>query len=367
MIRELIEKNIPCFLKLSIAATILFSITSCKNNKESILTFAEEISIQGKAIEDIIVYSKKNVNLMVVDTFLVIQQNHEKILKVYSTNSFKLLGEYGNNGHGELDFADPYLLKQVSFDELDGTPEITLYDYQKIELNKINLLGMIDQKKNFHKQYRLEEKDFYYLHFYYDSPEFYLGIPEGSHKFTLYNKQDKAFQSISYTPELNYKLDQSLLYPIYRSAIAVNEKKQKIAAATLLIPNLELYNFHLERLKSIYYDNTQSIENALIAYAKSGKFDSKHYISELDSNEDYIFGLSYNNTSEDIYSNYSYSDLNFLVFDWEGNLITKYSLSDDKFIESFAVDFKKNKVYCYLPFEKDNNIYVYDLNNSPNN
>jgi hypothetical protein len=76
--------------------------------------------------------------------------------------------------------------------------------------------------------------------------------------------------------------------------------------------------------------------------------------------------LSVYNTNDNIllteYSDYFYTDLNFLLFDWEGNLLTKFILSDNKFVESFAVDFKRNKVYCYLPLEKDHNIYMYNLN-----
>src|SRR5690606_11997672 len=302
-----------------------------------------------------------NVNMLVVDTFLVIQQNHDKVLSVYSTQDNKLLKQYGTIGSGNLEFTDPVLLKQRSYDKVDGTPEILRYDYTRRVINRINLLDMLNEQEGFHRQLPLEEKELYYLHFYYDSPDIHIGVSEDMSKFSLFDKRNRLLTNVPYSPKLDFEVNQSLLYPIYRSAIAVNEKKQKIATATLLVPNLEIYNFKLELLNDLYFENTKVIESSLIEYAKSCTFDTMHYIAELDSDDEHLLGLNYNNTSTDIYSNYSYADLNFLLFDWEGSLLTKYTLSDNKFVESFAVDFKASRVYCYLPFEKDHNIYVYDL------
>ena len=336
--------------------------TSSYNETRSISSFEREVNIKGDPLSEITIFSNKNVNMLAMDTFLVIQQNHDNVLSVYSTNDNKLLKEYGTIGSGNLEFTDPVLLKQRSYDKVDGSPEILIYDYTRRVINSINLLDMLNEEEGFHTQSPLDEEELYYLHFYYDSPDFHLGVPEGMSKFTLFDKSNSMLSNVPYSPKLDFEVEQSLLYPIYRSAIAVNEKKKKIATATLLIPTLEIYNFQLDLLNDLNFENTLALESSLIEYAKTGLFDSKHYIVELDSDDEYILGLNYNNASTDIYSDYSYTDLNFLLFDWEANLLTKFVLSDNKFVESFAVDFGSNKVYCYLPLEKDHNIYVYDLN-----
>lgn len=355
-------KKIGASILPFVSILLVAQLFMCTGSDREITQFDDEKFIKGRPIPEIPIFSNRNVYLLVVDTFLIVMRKHEKVLKVFNTNDYELLAEYGNIGEGSHDFSDPFLLKQVSYDKVDGSPEIMVYDYQRRVINRINLLGLINENGDFHQQFALEERVLFYRHFYYNSPDYHIGISDGTTKFTLYNKRNNTFLNAPYSPELEIEIDPSLLYPIYRSAIAVNEKAKKIAAATLFIPSLEFYNLRLESLEALNFESTQVLINSLEEYAKSGSFDSKQFIVELDSNHDYLLGLSYNNTATEIFSDHSYSDLNFLLFDWDGNLLTKFILSDNKFVQTFAVDFKRKKVYCYLPFEEDYNLYVYDLN-----
>src|SRR5690606_12618085 len=112
--------NLLPFLVIIVAASLHLMCASSYNETRSISSFEREVKIKGEPISEISIFSNKNVNLLVVDTFLVIQQNHDKVLSVYSTQDHKLLTEYGTIGSGSLEFTDPVLLKQRSYDKVDG-------------------------------------------------------------------------------------------------------------------------------------------------------------------------------------------------------------------------------------------------------
>lgn len=55
------------------------------------------------------------------------------------------------------------------------------------------------------------------------------------------------------------------------------------------------------------------------------------------------------------------------VFDWDGTPVKEYVLNDDRFVQSFAMDLENNRIYGYCPYERDNNIIIYDLKYQPSN
>ncbi|GAB2614823.1 hypothetical protein [Belliella aquatica] len=358
------ESNPFCLSILSffIITSLSFTLLNCTEDKASFQQFNEEVPIYGEFVKEISIFSQSNVNLMVVDSFLVIQTRQDNVLKVYNTNNFQLLVEYGTIGNGDLQFGTPELLKNYRRTTNKNSPIISVYDLDRREINEIDLLGLINDEPQFHNQNPIDDRDNYYLNFYYSSEEYYIGVPDGSKKFILFDRIGKNEIIFPYTPKLDFEIEPVWMYSIYRPAIAVNKGKKRIAAATMLIPNLEISDFEQNLIASVSYDTVDSLKNGLEVYRKSEWFDSKHFIKDIDSNNDYILGLNYNNSSTAIYNNYDHQDLNFLQFDWEGNLLKKFILADNKFVESFAVDFDNNKVYCFLPHEKEYNLYVYDLN-----
>ena len=344
-----------------VLVSLAFWLLNCTDNKSTVQQFNEEVSITGDCIKDISIFSKGNVNLLVVDSLLIVQKGSGKVLSIYNTNNFQLLAEYGAMGNGDLEFSAPHLLKSYSRSLIDKSPILYVYDFDRRMINKINLQGLIVGGADFHEQKAIEDRSNYYLNFYFSSDEYYVGVSEGKEKFILFDRKYKSEIGFGYTPPLDIEIESSWLYSVYRPAISVNEKEQKIAVASILIPNLEIWDFSQRNIASVNFDRIDSLKYALTEYKKSGEFDSKHFIVDIDSNEDNIIGLNYNNSSTAIYKNYIHQDMNFLQFDWDGNLLKKYILADNKFVESFAVDFINKKVYCYLPHEKEHNLYVYNI------
>ncbi|SIS69100.1 hypothetical protein [Belliella pelovolcani] len=342
--------------------SLAFLLFNCINKESSIQQFNEEVPIYGEFVKEISIFSQSNVNLMVVDSFLVIQTSKDNFLKVYNTSNFQLLAEYGTIGNGDHQFATPRLLKNYRRSESENSPIVVVYDLDRMEINEIDLFKWINGEPQFHSQNPLDDRENYYLNFYYSSVDYYIGVPDGPKKFILYDRIGQNEMVFPYTPKLDFDIEPFLMYSIYKPAITVNQRGMKIAAASLLVPNLEIYDFEQNLLASINYDTVDSLKNGLEEYRKTEWFDSKHFIVDIDSNDEYILGLNYNNSSTAIYNNYNHQDLSFLQFDWDGNLLKKYVLADNKFVESFAVDFNNKKVYCFLPHEKEYNLYVYDLN-----
>lgn len=349
---------------------IIVGMFSCKkqSNNFEIQMFPETISLQGNPIEGITVMSGGNVNLTVIDTFLVIQKKEEKFLKVYSTKTHKFLSEYGSSGNGPNEFMAPYLLKQVNYDSDDNAPIISVYDFNRLSLNFINVFDLIKEKNGFHIQERLPNKSPYNIYFYFNDESFFLAKAEAGGRFIHYDRFTDDFKIIPYLPKVKFEIKKEYLSAVYRSAVAVNENKRLIVAAPLLLGEIDFFDLNGNYLRSTFFEDPNKLERELIISEETKIFDPTHYIVDIDSKGDYIYCLNYNNKQTDLSTNNPSEILNLkvLVFDWEGNPVKEYILQDKRYIESFAVDEKNQMIYAYCRDEKEmNNIIGYKMNDIP--
>lgn len=305
--------------------------------------------------------SSGNVDLCVIDTFLVIQKREEKILKIYGTNTHDLLAEYGDLGGGPEEFMRPVLVKQVKYDSENKSPIITVYDMSRRRVNFINILNLIRKKGVIHEQKPLPKGDSYMLHFYFINEDFLLAKPEGEGRFFHYDYGSGETKIIPYVPKIDFPIEDEYFYPIFRSAVTVNMDKGLIAAAPMLLGGIDFFDLNGNYLRSTIFDTTEKLANTLTIAEDTEIFNPFHYISDIDSKGEFIYGLNYNNLSTDIYDHGNNSNLKVEVFDWEGNPIKEYILNDNRFIETLAVDLKNNRIYGYCRDEKDSNIIIYNM------
>lgn len=132
------KKNKIINLGLLIFITVCFNLQfGCTDKDKVFLDFDNKYKINGEEIKDILIHTNKNLNLLVVDTFLIIQQNEDNVLRIYNTNDYSLLKNYGVLGEGSFEFSDPYLLKQYSYDLKNKSPIIKVFDYERRVLNEM--------------------------------------------------------------------------------------------------------------------------------------------------------------------------------------------------------------------------------------
>lgn len=270
---------------------LIIGLSGCENKAENsveIRTFPEIVSLEGHPSNDITVMSRSNVNLCVIDTFLIIQKGEEKFLKIYGTNTHNLLAEYGDSGGGPEEFMSPVLLKQVKYDIENKSPIITVYDYTKMKLNFINILNLIRNEGVVHQQEPLPEGNSYLLHFYFKNEDFLLAKSEAEGRFIHYNYGSRESKIIPYVPKIEFSIRDDYFYPIYRSAVAVNMDKGLIAAAPMLLGEIDFFDLNGNYLKSTVFDITAKLERALTIAEDTEKFNPFHYITEIDSKGEYF-------------------------------------------------------------------------------
>ncbi|EON74868.1 hypothetical protein ADIS_4700 [Lunatimonas lonarensis] len=348
-------------LRVFYAFVVIIMLLRCESNisfRNSPVSFPESRKLVGEASAAIDIYSQGNVNLLVIDTFLIVQRKEEPFFKVYSTASFGFIGSFGFSGDGPSEFRSPYLSKQVRYDE-EGFPLITIYDYGLFRLTQARIHQLIlnnglIQGENLNVGNRVLQ------HFYYKGDDVLWSTVENEGRFFIQNFHEGKSSVVPYLPALGFSIKDELQYPIYRSAVVVNEKLGLVAAAPMLLGQLDFFEMNGRYLRSTYFESSDQLRSLIENSDNPMSFwDAKMYLVDMDAKGEYIYGLSYDNPYAAARSPDIATNSKILVFDWKGNPVQEMILDDGRFIQSFAVDEKNGRIYAYCPNEKENNLVVY--------
>jgi len=334
---------------------LLFIFASCgsprsdTSNQDIIVKeFPKTATISGTPAKDIEITTRW-ANLVVVDTFLVIQKIESPFVNIYSTNSYQLLAEIGTKGSGPNEFEMPSLLKQVSYDEGNNSPVITLDDIATGRISKVNILKAIEGKNDAITQARTPELDDVRVYLFYKDDSLLLATPETGGRFVTYNYTTSRKKYTPYVPELDVEMKDYTKSSIYRSFVAVNKKRNKFVAAPMFLNELNFFD-----LQGNYTNSTIiSPRDKLLPPPgnQSLPTDIKRYFASLEAVNGKIYTLK---TGAD--------EGKIQVFDWDGNPLEQYTLEADSRIGSFAYDKIHKQFYVYLPNKEPYNIYTYPLN-----
>lgn len=351
------QKLFPILLLL---LTLSLACSSPKSSNDIIVrSFPKSLKVLSSPVEDIEVLSRGNVNLVVVDSFLIIQKDDEPMLEIFNTNNHDLLVSFGKKGKGPTDFEGPDLIKQIKRDSLNGSPIIHVFDFSRRRISKINILEAIKNKDSGINQRRIDELDGYLLRYFYEDENFILAKDEGDWRFVRYDYSDSSTYNIPYLPEIDYLENQRQYKSVFRSTVTVNKKKGLIATGTMLLGELNFYNLKGEYLKSTIFTPRKDVRRAI---KKGGLIEASLQIMDIQSTEEKIYALNYNNLQRDVHEPTHRNDAKVQVFDWDGNPLIEYILADNMYISYFAYDEKNNRIYGYAPDQKEHNIVMYDLN-----
>lgn len=349
------------FIKLPLIS-ILFLIlifNGCKKAQKNIIDaekFPVSYTLKGKPVKEINFISKGNVNLMVIDTFLIIQREQEKFVFIYSTVNHKLLAKIGSKGRGPGEFITPELVEQISFDLHNESPILYIYDLTRRRVTHINLFDNIFEKC-VNEQTILPDVNFYLTRLNYIDDSIFVGTPEDGGRFIFYNFNTHNFKMIPYIPKVNYKLTKPLPL-VYRSVSCINPQKKLLASASVCLGQIDFFNFNGEHKFSTIFNSNDNLKIDLTN--KENSFDPKYQIVDLLSKEDFIYGLNYNNCKgSELYAK-DKPNFKVQVFDWDGMPIKEYNL-DNHYVSSIAVDRLHNRIYGYCPNVEKNNLIIYNL------
>lgn len=355
--------------RLSMIIMILF-IISCKNNESNlnrINEFPKKELLKGEAIKEINLYSKGNVNLICIDSFLVIQKGEESFFQIFSTKNYMLLSEFGKKGKGPNEFISPELLNQTSYDKENNSPMICVYDYTRRTFTKINIYNIIkNQTDQVFYNIPIPRYNQYFTCFFYRDDDLMIATPESEWRFVIYKDSIQNFNHVPYTPSLDFSIGDELKTIIYRSASYINKKDGIMASAPLLLGEIDFFSLEGQHLSSSIFSSREILKNDLENKDKIKGNNPKYFIKDIRANNNYIYALNYDNYQNDFYETGNYSNQSILVFDWKGNPVKKYILDKNHFIKSFAVDWENNRFYGYSSDEMDNTIIVYQIKDEIN-
>lgn len=355
------------FLLLS---TCIVTISCKKNNNNNIIIdkFPETKYIIGKPVKEVDFFSKSNVYMNVVDSFLVVQRREEKMISIFSTNTHKLLTEIGTRGRGPNEFIFPQLTNQVSYDSVNKSPLIHIFDYERINFTQINILNAIKKSGNVFITENLSEFRTYFYRFFYKDDSLLLAKSEGGKgRFFHHDYKNSKTKIIPYLPKQNFPIKDNMLETVYRSTSVVNKERGLIASAPSLLGQIDFFDLSGNYIKSSVFENSEDNKRLKKRFAKGQvsvektDYYPKNHIVQVKSKNGKIYGLNYNNAGFDLYNNNKKSNLKVQIFDWDGKAIKEYIFNDNYFISSFAVDLNNNRIYGYCPNQEKYPIISYAL------
>lgn len=337
----------------------VFIIASCSNKETNNIIvdkFPEKVILSSKPVKQIKMFSKGNVNLSVLDSFLIIQKAEEKYVQIYSTNTHKLLAETGSSGRGPGEFITPELTNQYNY--ADKNPCIYVHDLSRNRITYIDIINNIDKPGIINKQEILPNVGNHLTRFFYKGDSSFLAAPEDGGRLLFYDEKKSRKIIKPFVPKLDFSIKKDYLPTIYRSVCCVDEDRGLIALSPILMGRIDFFDLKGEYINSTVFNSTEDLQKELSNPIENNPM---LQICDLDSKEGMIYGLNYNNRIQELYpTKTNIKNLKIQVFDWLGHPIKEYIL-DKHFISSFAVDVINNRIYGYCPNANDHTIVVYDI------
>ena len=346
----------------NIIITFMILFMGCNENNDTTYLYADfpaPKKLQGTSIENIVTHRISGIT--VIDTFLIIINagKPERIVQVYSTLSKNLLWEGGYRGKGaDNDFLVPTNVRQSFLTNNNENALFNIWDVGRQRLTNLNITESII-KSAFISTSEVFSEDFEMIKkIYYLDDSLMIFEPE-LYRFSIMNKSTNEIINIPYnTSGLSFSTPEKNEYFIFTSALTVNPSLKRIAAAPLLLGQIDFFEINgsyafssiFERDKNLQY--ALQSENVTIA-------DAKRYINRLQSDQNFIYALNQNVHNNVLVNQEIRPDNEMLIFDWEGLAVDKILF--DRYIQTFALDQRQNKIYGFAPYEEHFNIIEYDL------
>lgn len=290
--------------------------------------FQKEYQVKAEPVEWLDIWNYHG--LRIYDTILVaVDWGQDKLFRVYSLNSHKLIGAFGSRGKGPGEFIRPPELTSV-FSFVDQVLIIQCYDYERRTIQNINLSQSINAGK-------VVEHNRYVL------PEYYLGSsPLLTDDSKLINADSSVLQV--YDPEknewikshkpINTKQDLPQMFARIARIMYIEKAPHldRIVGSFNVQKRLHIYNTKGELLKVIKEKGDPIFDiSGKEFYGRNKVHFSKTFLSDK-----YFLVLDENRFDRD-------TGGELLLFDYEANALKKYKL--DCYAYQGAVDWKEKRLY----------------------
>jgi hypothetical protein len=298
-------------------------------------------------------FTSGNLYINVVDTFLVAVRGEEPAIRIFSTNSHKLIAEFGRNGRGPNEFLSATVIKQ---DEYANESAFIIHDWKRNRISIFPTSKIPDNLDSIDSNI-IPSDNIFMTFFHYAFKDGYISTPlEGGN---LYFYKEKAqSRLIEYEPKIDdLEIDKRSLSSFYRPAVGVNKIKNKVVSAPIRFPRIDFYTIEGSYEKSTIFDKLNTETKKELERGSSALSESKTYIYDLDWTNEMILALNADTKVKDM--NQKISNNKLLIFDWDGNLIDAAQF-DSKNLFGIAYDPVHNRLYANDLSNDVTNIVYYE-------
>lgn len=346
------------FYHFCVLIIISLIYSGCSKDEVITISFPETIELNSVPVMEIDTYFRSHVSINVVDTFLVIANQQEPFVHIYSTITHDKLYTFGKQGNGPNEFQDAEVTNQDTFQFEEGINRntATIFDFQRNHLTVLDIQASILQKEDVSINMRIPSDRNHITMLHYAGPEKIIFTPLNNANLIYYNNLNSTYNYVPFLPKSELNIKEHNKSHIYRPAVFYNTDKSLTAVAPINFGRLDFFNGEGSYLNSTVFEVNSKADSELegdLSELKNAKF----YIVELDTLKNNILALNMNTRTEDIDS--MRQNHNLQLYDWDGNPLVKYEL-DGIALTSFAVDHKHLRVYAYAPFN-EHNIIMYEL------
>jgi hypothetical protein len=351
--------------KLRLLTFFYLLIFGCKPKINNNITFIyptpESVTkLTGEIVDiDIIGFGK----LHVIDSSLILlNTKSEHIFEIYHTKTLEKLAAFGTIGEGPDEFLHVDPTEQEIVVKSDNRKYLELYDLEKKRLSYLDPIAAINDPDYTVTHESLPKINLFVRQVIHKNDSILYFIPENQGRFMMYDYKSKEVKSIPFLPELDLPIQEKNKWMVYSSVFAVNQKLNRIAAAPMLLGQLDYFNFGGEHLYSTNFDDFNNYREQLTQDNVTNTT-LKRYILSLKQFGDYIFAWNYDWSFENSRNKKSPEKSRIMQFEWDGNLVREYVL--DKNIGSFAYDEINKCFFVFCPDDEDHPVWRYQLPGTP--
>jgi len=338
--------------------TIYSILSGCSRDEVITINFPETIELNSVPVKDIDTYFKPNVTINVVDTFLVIANQQEPFVHIYSTKTHEKLYTFGKQGNGPNEFLYAEVTNQDSFQFEEGINRnaAIIFDFQRNHVTVLDIQASIMQQEDVSINMKIPSDRNHITQLHFAGPEKIISTPLSNANLIYYNIVNSTYTYVPFLPKSELNISEHNKSHIFRPAVFYNRDKSLTAVAPVKFGRLDFFNGEGSYLNSTVFEVNPKVDSELEGDLSEHE-NAKFYIVELDTLKNNILALNINSRAGDIDS--KRQNHNLQLYDWDGNALVKYEL-DGIALTTFAVDHKHSRVYAFAPFN-EHNIIMYEL------
>jgi hypothetical protein len=280
------------------------------------------------------------------DKLIIFDEVKSDLFKVFKLPDLYYLYSWGNVGRGPNEFLtidENYFRafsNQLELMDYGILKRLRIYDDRMEKIDAISLPRLRNPLNRLQKL----------------SDTLYMAdnIIDGNQEHILINiVKNEIIKEFGKYPDDNLNIKSNLgRYQIYSKFVISNPKGNKFAVFYESFPRVRIYNSIGELQKSVVIK-----EDMIRKYSVDNRDQNVIYFS-FPYAENFIYVIRVNKTNNQIEESLDNYKPEIMIWDWNGNLITRYKL--DKIISRFAVSEKHKRLYGTFVMN-ENEIYVFDL------